>query len=83
MNDWADEYIEEAERIWEADKERRKKGIVNELRSVSRRLRIRFGRYSKEAKYLDGKIIPYVERMCYYPPSYRGMVEIFKELFHP
>ena len=80
MSDWAKEYIEEAERIWEAEKVRFKKKHIKELKSVSKQLRKKMGKYSKEAEYIEKKIIPYVEKMAYYPPSYRGMVEIFKEL---
>ena len=83
MNDWAKEYIEEAERRDEEEKAQRKKMIIREIGVVRGQLREKFGRHNKEAEYIDRKIIPYVERMCYYPPSYRGMVEIFKDLLHP
>ena len=80
MNDWAEEYVEEAERRDEADKARRKKMMIREVGLVRGQLRKRFGRYSKEAKYIEKKIIPYIERMCYYPASYRSMVDGFGEL---
>ncbi len=80
MNNWAKDYYDKANAKEEKDMTNWKKKRVKELKTVSKQLRAKLGKYSKEAKYIDNKIIPYVMRMCYYPPSYRGMVEEFKEL---
>jgi len=78
MNDWASNYVDRVNAKEEQSLLRKKKRIIKELNAVSKRLGKK--RFWKEAEYIEKKIIPYVEKMAYCPGSYRGMVEIFKEL---
>lgn len=80
MNNWASNYIDRVNSKEETEISNKKAKLVKELNAVSKQLRGKFGKYSKEAKYIENKIIPYIERMAFYPPSYREMVEEFKEL---
>jgi len=78
MNNWASNYVDRVNAKEEQSLLRKKKCITGELNAVTKQLE-RKG-YWKEAEYIEKIIIPYVERMAHYPGSYRGMVELFKEL---
>ena len=80
MNDWAKEYIGEADRKEELYLQNKRKDIIEMLEGLSRQLKTKFGKYNKEAKYIEKKMIPYVERMAYLPPSYLGMIDGYNEL---
>ena len=78
MNNWAKEYVEEAERIYEAEMAKNKTKWLEELNAISKQLKKK--RFKREAKKIDNEIIPYIKRMAHYPGSYRSMVEGFEEL---
>ena len=78
MNNWASNYVDRANAKEEKALLRKKRRVIKELNAVSKQLARK--RFWKEYEYIETKIIPYVERMAHYPGSYRGMVEIFKEL---
>ena len=78
ISNWAKEYVEEAERIYEAEMAKNKEKWVEELKILSKKLSAK--KYRKEAKHVEKTMIPYIKRMCYYPGSYRSMVEGFEEL---
>ena len=78
MNNWASNYVDRVNAKEEQSLLRKKERIIKELESASKQLWKR--RFRREARYIETKIIPYVERMAHYPGSYREMVEVFKEL---
>ena len=78
MNNWASNYVDRVNAKEEKVLLRKKERIIKELDAVRRQLGKK--RFWKEAEYIEDKIIPYVKRMAHYPGSYRGMVEIFKDL---
>ena len=78
MNNWASNYVDRVNAKEEQSLLRKKKRVIKELNAVSKRLKKKG--FRREARYIEKKIIPYVERMAHYPGSYREMVEVFKEL---
>lgn len=80
MNDWTKKYVDEADRKEKLILMRQRRDITTMLLVLSRRLKSRFGKYNKEAKYIEGTMIPYVERLAYLPPSYLGMIDGYREL---
>jgi len=80
MDNWANNYIDLVNSREETEITNRKTKWAKELNTVSKQLRRKFGRYNKEAKYIDKRIIPYVMRMAYYPDSYMRMIAGYEEL---
>ena len=78
MNNWASNYVDQVNTEEEQYLTNKKTRLVKELNAVSKQLKKKG--FRREVKYIEKKIIPYVMRMAYYPPSYREMVELFKEL---
>jgi len=78
MNNWASNHVDRVNAKEEQSLLRKKKRIIKELNAVRKQLKKKG--FRREVKYIEKKIIPYVERMAHYPGSYREMVEIFREL---
>lgn len=78
MNNWASNYVDQVNAKEEKALLRKKEQIIKELNAVRKQLRRK--NYWKEAEFIEKKMIPYVERMAFLPPSYLSMIDGYGEL---